>query len=286
MFLENNNKFEFKLIYLLNLFFLFVACYLIATLYGSMFDNNMYLKVGMIIFIVAIDIVALWTFVLGKFYFVRGKNFYKKQRNGKVKIRWDKVKDKFIATGCFLIYFFYISVFAIPSAISFFGAELDVKEQELAQVKTDISTYNAEIIEQEAILTALRNRYKVEIETGLLKKFDKTKAEVENQEVKVANLRKLRDDSNNQSSKNAAIIVKSLASLSDYTGIQIKDLKKNMFSVSVFMLFLFLMITSYTIPQETKSKSNVKIPEETETEEIEEDIEVLNMVQNQLAAVR
>jgi hypothetical protein len=93
-------NFEFKWKYIPHIFFVAIACFLIAYLYSSLFENSWYQK-GMVGFVIAIEITALWVFVLGKYYWVKGSKFYSKRKK---RINWNKIKDRFKAVICFLIF--------------------------------------------------------------------------------------------------------------------------------------------------------------------------------------
>jgi hypothetical protein len=131
------------------------------------------------------------------------------------------------------------------------------------------------LLNEQNTLTQWHNNWNKETASGNGDKAKEWERKVGEQQVKVDNLKTKFE---NKANKKTIVIVNALNSLKDVIGIPVKTLKKFMFGISIIMLYLFMMLTSFDIPQSGR-KNNQK-NSDTEDSDTETDDETDDEVSN------
>jgi hypothetical protein len=244
-------KINFKFKYIFQAVFLFFSAYLLVNYLTGLVEDPA-IKRGVAFFAVSLD-VAMQFVILA-----RGKASWKKGS-------WAKglIKYRVIAIILFTLYAVYVIFYAILSAVGFFMVEVEKTETKITEFK-DIQKENRQRLKEIAAeMDALAVQLKTEGGTGygqnsktITARMDALKAE--------------REQINQKSGKTLAVkdklikgAVNSFDVLSGNLGVKKNRLKLLIFGISVTMLQVIIILTSWggEAEKETKTDTELKTKE-------------------------
>ena len=247
-------KFKYK--YVFQAIFLFFSCYLLVNYLTGLIADPV-LKKGVALFAICLDVSMQFVIL------ARGK---KSWRKGK----WSKgfTKYRVMALLLFFLYGVYVIFYAVLSAVGFFLVEVDRSEAKIAEFKIVQSDNRQRLNEIAAEMDALTVQLKTEGGTGygrnskmITGRMDQLKAE-----------REALCQSNGATSPVKAKLtqnpVNSFEILSQNLGIPQSRLKILIFGISVIMLQVIIILTSWSGEVARTDQTVIKV-REPEPESIE-----------------
>lgn len=247
---------NFKVRYIFQAIFLFFSCYLLVNYLTGLVEDPV-VKKGIAAFGICLDIAMQFVILArAKFNWRKG--------------RWSKgfIKYRVISILLFFLYAVYVIFYAILSAVGFFLVEVDKKETVIAEIKITQSDNQQRLQEIADEIKALNLQLVTESRTGygnnskaIIARKDSLIAERER--IKTSNLESLTiQEKVYQSAAN------SFHTLSSNMGIPSNILKILVFGISVIMLYVFIILTSWEIEEKPEATSETVNKTEVETHEI------------------
>lgn len=136
-----------KLKYIANGIFLALSIFLICYFLQAL-TNNIFIKIGICIFAIGIDIFMQYVLALGRAH-------------------WrEKWQHKIKAVILFLCYAIYVFAYAVPSAVAFFMVEINTSEKSVIETTAINDTNKARIIEIDALISSYNKQLAKEADTG------------------------------------------------------------------------------------------------------------------------
>jgi len=240
---------NFKFRYIFQAIFLFFSCYLLVNYLTGLVEDPA-IKKGIAMFAICLD-VAMQFVILA-----RGKATWRKGN-------WSKgfIKYRVMAIILFSLYAVYVIFYAVLSAVGFFLVEVDKTEVKLTGFKTVQSDNRQRLNEIAAEMDALNLQLKTESKTGfgqnsktIISRIDALKAERET-------IRQGKSKTLTVNEKLIKSAVNSFEVLSNNFGIPQNRLKILIFGISVVMLQVIIILTSWS--GETKPKMHETKQNET-----------------------
>lgn len=226
----------------INLVFLSISIFL-STYFLIQLSDNPYIRAGVAVFAIALEAAMQYVLALGKSHFRR-----------------PAIRKKALALTLFACYAAYILVYNIPSAVGFFVMEIDAQEQAIAKVER-IETVKAKRLEQiNATIDNLNRQLQAESETGY---GSRSKQIMEQLERWTGEQTRLQDSLSTSTVTIAKVSRDVFRSLGDVTGIPADLLKIIIFSTSIAMLCLVLIITSWDLPDHVTASVTAVTPVNT-----------------------
>jgi hypothetical protein len=253
----------FKVRYIFQAIFLFFSCYLLVNYLTGLVDDPA-VKKGIAAFGICLD-VAMQFIILARAKFNWRKGSWSKK---------GFIKYRVTSLLLFILYAIYVIFYAVLSAVGFFLVEVDKKEATIAEMKTTQSDNQQRLQEIADEIKALNLQLVTESKTGY---GSNSKAIIARKDNLIAERERIKS-SNRESLTVQEKVYQSAANsfhtLSSNMGIPSNILKLMVFGISVIMLYVFIILTSWEIEEihavvsETVNETVNKTVNETDVETV------------------
>lgn len=202
--------------------------------------NDSYIRIGLGIFVLNLEVAMQYILALGKFKFK---------------------KDKVQATLLFFCYFLYIVIYNIPSGAGFFLAEMDIQNEVYYKNQAIERQYEIRLEEIRVTMEKLNLQLETEAKTGfgnrsknIIEQMDKLSKEREKLFEALSEVPEVQEVAKNP-----------FQSLSEVLDIRSNILAAIVFSTSMLLLCVILIITSWDLPADEPEEIKVEENFVTET---------------------
>ncbi|MGE5559390.1 MAG: hypothetical protein ACM3WV_12415 [Bacillota bacterium] len=210
-----------------NAVFLTLSCFLVCYFLIQLTENP-YIRAGICLFAVSLDIFMQYVLATGRAAW---------------KGRWpQKVKAVFL----FFCYACYVAAYAVPSAVGFFIAEIDLTEAAAVTAVTGQETVKTRLKQIDATIKNLNLQMETEAVTGF---GERSKAIIAEIKELTAEQKVLMDNLRSTPAQKINLTKDVFASLGAVLRVPGNSLKIIIFGVSVLMLYLGLILTAWDVTE-------------------------------------